>query len=602
MKEYSCGELTASDIGKKVKLAGWVHTIRDHGNIIFVDLRDWKGITQVVVKKDDVGDEKYDELGRLPRESVIEIEGKVTERPKGTENEDLKTGEIEVSNCDFKILTKCAQTLPFHWADVTEPTKESLRLKYRYIDLRSPRYQRNMRLRSKWLKETYDYLDEQGFLHIETPYLTKSTPEGARDYIVPSRIHQGKFYALPQSPQLFKQILMVSGVEKYFQFARCFRDEDLRVDRQPEFTQLDMEMSFVEQDDILNIIEGLLKHVFKETLSVDLETPFPRLSYEEAINRYGVDKPDTRFGMELQDLTEVIPDDVSIFKKVFENNGIIKGIKVNNYGDISNSQFKRLRNYVINDFKVKDLGSIMLREDEIKTPLSRFTSQEVIDDIIDNMSAEKGDLILFIGGDEEKVHQALGELRLKLAKERDLIPKDKFNFLWVVDFPLFEYNYDEQRWTAMHHPFTSCKKEFLDNFDTDPGNALANAYDIVLNGYEIGGGSIRIHDLDVQRRMFNTLGLSDEEVEVNFKFLMGAFRYGAPPHGGIALGIDRILMLMTDEESIRDVIAFPKNRNAQLPIGDAPSPISKEQLDVLGIELKEEVMVELNKEKEKKKS
>jgi aspartyl-tRNA synthetase len=595
MKQIGCGDLRASDDGKTVSLSGWVHTIREHGDAFFIDIRDVSGITQCLFKKSKMDDAKLAEMTKLSRESVITVHGKVVKRPSGTENKKLLTGEIEVQVDRIDVLNK-AEPLPYHFKDA-EKSDPSIRLRYRYIDLRNPDLQRILKIRSKIYGEVRKYFESKNFYEIETPMLTKSTPEGARDYLVPSRVHKGKFYALPQSPQLYKQMLMMSGMERYYQIARCFRDEDLRPDRQPEFTQIDIEMSFIDREDIITLIEGLLSHLWDSILGIKIKTPFPRMSYKEAMDRYGCDKPDTRFGMELKELTDIIPKDIEIFKSIFENKGIIKAIKVDGQGAMSKKTIEKWRRF-IRTFKAKDLGIISIKGSEVSTPLSRYTTPEVIQKIVARMDAKDGDLICFIGGEPAIVNRSLSELRLALAKELNLIPKDKFNFLWVIDFPLFEWDEEEKRWVAMHHPFTSCKKEFLDTFDTDQGSAIANAYDIVLNGYELGGGSIRIHNPEVQERMFKALGIPPEIAQINFSFLIEALKYGAPPHGGLAIGLDRLTMLMAGTENIQDVIAFPKTRAAVLLLGDAPNVVTNEQLEILGIELTEETKELLRKEKE----
>ncbi len=595
MKEYSCGSLRSSEVGKKVTVSGWVHAIRDHGNTYFIDLRDWEGIIQIVTKRAEINEELNKRIKAINRESVIEVRGIVRNRPEGTENKKLPTGEVEVEIESLRILN-LSQPLPYHFKD-HEKASIPVRLKYRYIDLRHPKLQYNIKTRARITSETRKFLDSQGFFEIETPMLTKSTPEGARDYLVPSRIHKGKFYALPQSPQLYKQMLMISGFEKYYQIARCFRDEDLRPERQPEFTQIDLEMSFISQDDIINIVEDLLAHLFDKILNKKIRTPFPRLTYKEAMSRYGVDKPDTRFGLELVEITDLIPKDVSIFKEVFEKNGIMSAIKIEGHGNISNKSFNKWRSYV-QKFKTKELANIKLIDNTIKTPLTKYLNDKVMKKIIKKLGAKEGDLIVLAGGKSSSVYRGLGELRKKLGKDLNLIPEDQFNFLWIVDFPLFEWNEEEKRWAAMHHPFTSCKKEFIDSFEDNPGDVLANAYDIVLNGYEIGGGSIRIHDPEIQEKAFKVLGIPPEIAEQNFSFLIEALKYGAPPHGGLAIGLDRLVMLMVDELGIREVIAFPKTKMAVLPLGDAPSQVLDEQLDVLGIELKPEIRLLLDKKKQ----
>ncbi|MFX1276161.1 MAG: aspartate--tRNA ligase [Promethearchaeota archaeon] len=596
MKDHSCGILRSSDEGKKVTIAGWVHAIRDHGNTFFIDLRDWKGLVQVVTKREELNEELNNRIQAINRESVIQVTGIVKKRPEGTENKKLPTGEIEVEIESLKILNS-AEPLPYHFKDKKKASLP-VRLKYRYIDLRHPKLQENIKTRAKITSETRIFLDSQGFIEVETPMLTKSTPEGARDYLVPSRVHKGKFYALPQSPQLFKQMLMVSGFEKYYQIARCFRDEDLRPERQPEFTQIDLEMSFITQDDIINVVEGLIKHLFKTVLNRKVKTPFPRMTYKEAMSRFGVDKPDTRYGLELVEITDLIPKDVSIFKNVFEQkNGIISAINIKGQGDISNKNFNKWRAYV-QKFKTKELANIKLIDNVIKSPLTKYLSEDIIKKIIKRLGSKDGDLIILAGEKSSNVYRGLGELRIKLANDMNLIPKDQFNFLWVVDFPSFEWSEEDKRWTAMHHPFTSFKEEYLDTFQENPEEVLANAYDIVLNGYEIGGGSIRIHDPKVQEKVFKVLGIPPKIAEQNFSFLIEALKYGAPPHGGLAIGLDRLVMLMVDEPGIREVIAFPKTRMAVLPLGDAPNVVTDEQLDVLGLELKPETRLALERREE----
>ncbi len=595
MKDIACGLIRSSDIGKKITIAGWVDAIRDHGNTFFIDLRDTTGKVQVVTKREEINEGLNQIIKAINKESVLQVIGNVRPRPEGTNNKKLATGEIEVEIDELTILNS-AQPLPYHFKD---KAKQSVRLKYRYIDLRHPKLQDNIKKRAKVTSETRKYLDSQGFFEIETPMLTKSTPEGARDYLVPSRVHKGKFYALPQSPQLFKQMLMVSGFEKYYQIARCFRDEDLRPERQPEFTQIDLEMSFITQDDIIKVVEGLLQHLFTTVLNKNIKIPFPRMTYKEAMSQFGVDKPDTRYGLQLVEITDLIPKDVSIFKFVFEQkHGIISAIKIEGEGNISNKNFNKWRAYV-QKFKTKELANIKLIDKEIKSPLTKYLSEGVIKKIIKRLEAKDGDLIVLAGGKSSNVYRGLGELRIKLANDMNLIPKDQYNFLWVVDFPSFEWSEEEKRWTAMHHPFTSFKEEFLETFQDDPEEVLANAYDIVLNGYELGGGSIRIHNPELQEKVFKVLAIPPEIAEQNFSFLIEALKYGAPPHGGLAIGLDRLVMLMTDEPNIREVIAFPKTKMAILPLGDAPNTVTEDQLDILGIELTTETKLLLEK-KEKK--
>jgi len=592
-KRTDCGCLRVSDVSKEVILQGWAHSIRDHGSTIFIDIRDHYGITQLVAELSKFNEQEQKEIKSLSRESVIEIKGIVKKRPEGATNENLATGEIEVEVKTIRILNAC-ETLPYNWQDY-QTSEIFSRLRYRYIDLRNPRFQKNIETRSRIASEIRKYLEELGFLEIETPMLTKSTPEGARDYLVPSRIHKGKFYALPQSPQLYKQMLMISGFDKYYQFARCLRDEDLRIDRQPEFTQIDLEMAFIDQDDIISVVEGIMVRIFDKILNVKLQAPFPRMSYKEAMSRYGTDKPDTRYGLEIEDIMDLIPKDIPIFKDIFESKGCIKAIKADGLANLSKKKLEKLisqlRRFVRN-YKAKDIGHITIKSDKIKSPLTRFLDEKQIQKIIKRMDAREGDLILFVGAEEKIVLRTLGEVRTKLAREHDLIPQDKFNFLWVIDFPLFEWDEDEERWVAMHHPFTSCKKEFINNFDTNQAEAIANAYDIVLNGFELGGGSIRINKPEIQERMFKALGIDEKTVQRNFSFLVEALKYGAPPHGGLAIGFDRLVMLMVGEDNIREVIAFPKTKSAILPLGGAPSIVDDSQLEELGIEIKPEYKIQ----------
>lgn len=596
MEMINCGSLRATDAGKSVTLRGWIHTIRDHGNAFFIDLRDHYGITQVIFKFDEIGDQLQEQLNAITRESVVELSGVVKARPEGTANPKLKTGEIEIAGEQVTLLNAC-EKLPYNWQDADKTTLFT-RLRYRYVDLRNPKIHEYIIKRSEIVAETRRYMDGRGFLDIETPFLTKSTPEGARDYLVPSRVHKGKFYALPQSPQLFKQMLMISGFDKYYQVVRCFRDEDLRPDRQPEFTQIDLEMAFPTIDDVIDIVEGLMGALWKNVLGVELDLPFPRMTYEEAMNRFGSDKPDTRFDLEIRDITDLMPSDLRIFKDVFASEtGCIKAINATGYGNISKKKWEKLRRFV-QIFNAKDVGNITLKDGKVRSPLGRFIAQDKIDQIVERMEAHDGDLIMFIGGEQEIVHRALGELRLEVAKQLDLIPEDQYNFLWVVDFPLFEWDADEHRWTAMHHPFTRPLPESVADFDTNQKAAKAAAYDIVLNGYELGGGSLRIHEPDLQSRIFEALGITPEIVERNFSFLVEALRYGAPPHGGLALGLDRMVMLMVGVDNINEIIAFPKTRTAVLPLGNAPNIVTEDQLEELGIEIKEEYRLLLEADQE----
>lgn len=593
MKKMSCGALRASDAGKTVELMGWVHTIRDHKDTFFIDLRDWEGITQIVTHKSKLKQETIEKLNKITRESSVKIIGLVKKRPAGTENKDLPTGEIEIEIKDVDILNIC-QPLPYHFKD--ETTALPIKLKYRYIDLRNPSTQKNLIMRSKITSDVRKYFEELGFIEVETPCLTRSTAEGARAYLVPSRVHKGKFYALPQSPQLFKQMLMCSGIEKYYQIARCFRDEDLRPERQPEFTQIDLEMSYIEREDIMNVIEGLLVRLWDKFLGIKLKQPFKRMSYQEAMDRFGSDKPDTRFGWELKNITDLIPKDTKIFKDVFEKNGMICAICAEGYGDASNNDIAKIRRYVQTDFKAKDVATIAIKGG-IKTGLTKYIPQEVIDKIIKKMGAKENSMIFIIGdANKDIVYNSLGQLRLTLAKEKKIIPENQFNFLWIIDFPMFEWDSEERRWVAKHHPFTSPTKEWLDKFDTDQEHTMANSYDIVLNGYELGGGSIRNYNPEIQERMFKAIGFTPEYAKQCFEFLIDALKYGAPPHGGIALGLDRLVMIMLGADNIRDVIAFPKLSNAVLPLDNSPGVVLPEQLETLGIQLKPEIQQLLEKE------
>lgn len=593
----TCGSLRLSDVDKQVTLQGWIHAIRDHGNAIFIDIRDHYGITQLVAELTKFNQNEQKKIKSLSRESVIRASGVVSPRPEGTINKNLVTGEIELVLDNVEILNR-SEVLPYNWQDY-QTSEVVSRLRYRYIDLRNPKFQKHLETRSKIASEIRRYLEEQGFLEFETPLLTKSTPEGARDYLVPSRIHKGKFYALPQSPQLYKQMLMISGFDKYYQIARCLRDEDLRIDRQPEFTQVDIEMAFINQDDIIKVVEGMMVRIFEKILGIKIKTPFPLLTYKEAMTKYGTDKPDTRYGLELKDITDLIPKDIGIdsLREIIKNNGFIKAIKADGLSNLSKKKFQSLISHLrtfVQNYNAKDIGQITLKNDGIKSPLTRFMEENQIKKIVKRMEAKDGDLILFVGASEKIVNRTLGEVRVKLAKDFNLIPEGKWNFLWVVDFPLFEWDEDEERWVAMHHPFTSCKPEFLATFDTKQEDALANAYDIVLNGFEIGGGSIRINKPEIQERMFKALKIPPETVETNFSFLVEALKYGAPPHGGLAIGFDRLVMLMVGEDNIREVIAFPKTKSAVLPLGDAPNVVSKEQLDELGVDIKTEYKVRLD--------
>ncbi len=583
-RTHNCGELRKIDEGKEVQLAGWVSRRRDHGGLIFVDMRDRSGLVQVVFDEAAMGAEAFDKAETLRNEFVIGIRGKVRARSAETVNPKMATGEIEIVTSELRILNK-AKTPPFYIQDGVD-VDENVRLRYRYLDLRRPEMQQNIILRHRVTKIMRDYLDENGFLEIETPMLCRSTPEGARDFLVPSRLNAGQFYALPQSPQIFKQLLMVSGFEKYFQIVRCFRDEDLRADRQPEFTQLDIETSFLNQENILTLMEGLIKKIFETTLDVKVETPFLRMSWQEAMDRFGTDKPDLRFGMELQDISEYVKgSDFKVFSSVLEKGGQIKVIKVDGYANIPRKELDGLVEYV-KTYGAKGLAWIQYAEEGIKSPFKKFYSEETFEQIKQATGAETGDLLLVVGDKASVVAQALGELRLEMARRRNLIDANKLCFLWVVDFPMFEYVEEDKRYKAMHHPFTSPREEDVEFLLTEPEKVKANAYDIVLNGVEVGGGSLRIYQSDLQEKVFEAIGLTKEEARAKFGFLMDAFEYGTPPHGGIAFGLDRLVMLMAQRKSIRDVIAFPKTQSAIDPMSHAPSEVDEKQLRELHIRVK----------------
>jgi len=579
-RTHTCGQLTKKDIGKDIVLNGWVDTRRDHGNLIFIDIRDRYGLTQVVLNP-EVNAVAHGLGGQLRREFVVRIEGKVNARPDGTVNKSWVTGEIEVECSGLDIITK-SLPLPIEISDTAQSSDES-RLTYRYLDLRGEKMQRSIRDRHRIVKIVRDFYDENNFLEIETPILAKSTPEGARDYLVPSRVNPGRFFALPQSPQIFKQLLMISGFDRYMQIARCFRDEDLRADRQPEFTQIDVEMSFIDENDIMNIHEKLMQKIFKGYFNEDLKIPFPRYDYKEVINRWGIDRPDIRFGLELVDFTGILgSDNFNAFNAVVKDGGVIKGIVVEGKADFSRKDIEALEEFV-KIYKAKGLASFKIL-DAVEGSLVKFFSEKTIAALKEKSGAKKGDIILVVAGPEKVVHDSLGFLRPHLAQKLNLI-KQKWNFLWVKDFPMFEWDEEEQRPKAMHHPFTSPKKEDLDFLESDPLKVRSNAYDMVLNGIEIGGGSIRIHTPELQARVFATLGISKEEAKEKFGFMMDAFKYGAPPHGGIAFGLDRMIMLFVNSESIRDVIAFPKNKAAVSLMDGSPSGVDDKQLRELHIKL-----------------
>ncbi|MBQ0067765.1 MAG: aspartate--tRNA ligase [Phascolarctobacterium sp.] len=576
-----CGKLDETQAGKEIVLCGWVSKRRDHGGLIFVDLRDRSGIVQVVADPDaTAADFKVAE--DIRNEYVIKVSGVIRLRDADTINPNLPTGKIEVVASAIEVLNP-AKNPPFYIQDGID-TDENLRLKYRYLDLRRPEMQRNLILRHKVTKLMRDYFDSRDFIEIETPMLCKSTPEGARDYLVPSRVNPGKFYALPQSPQIFKQILMVAGMERYFQIARCFRDEDLRADRQPEFTQLDIEMSFIDVDDILDMMEGLIQYVFKGALGADIKAPFYSMTWDDAMNNYGSDKPDLRFEMPLFDLSEVVKgSDFKVFNTILEAGGVVKGINVKGYAAIPRRALDGLVEFV-GIYGAKGLAWVQVQPDgSVKSPIAKFFSEEQMAKIVAGAKAEPNDLILLVADKWNVTTQALGALRIEMAKRRNLIDPDKLAFLWVIDFPMFEYSEEDKRWVAMHHPFTMPRDEDLPLLETNPGKVYAKAYDMVLNGTEIGGGSIRIHRRDIQKRIFKAIGLTDEEAEQKFGFMMGAFEYGAPPHGGLAFGLDRLVMIMAKRSSIRDVIAFPKTKDASCLMTAAPDMVDEKQLRELHI-------------------
>ena len=584
-RTHTCGELRESNIGKSVVLNGWVAIRRDLGGVIFIELRDRFGLTQVVFEPSYNLDSH--EHGKKHRsEFVISIEGKVRKRPEGTENPALPTGNIDVM-VDHLVILNHADTPPFAIEDNID-AHEDLRLKFRYLDLRRPEMQKSLLLRHKMYLLTRKYFDQNGFVEIETPILMKSTPEGARDFLVPSRLHKGKFYALPQSPQTYKQILMVAGMDRYFQIVKCFRDEDLRADRQYEFTQIDVEMSFVDVEDIFEIVEGLMKIFYKEVLGMELETPIKRLGFDEAMEKYGSDKPDLRFGLEMVTLNNVFEkSDFRVFREALDGNGIVTGLVAKGCGDYTRNQLD-----VLTDF-VKKLGAggliwMRVKENDVEAPIAKFLTEEEKKSLVSLLNAESGDLLLLLSGNKLKTLNIMGHLRLEMAKRMNLIqPDSKPALLWVTDFPLFEWDEDTKRFYAMHHPFTSPRVEDIPLMDTDPAQVKARAYDLVLNGNEIAGGSIRIHDSALQAKMFNALGISDEEAQEKFGFLTGAFKYGAPPHGGIAFGFDRLAMLFAGRHSIRDVIAFPKTSSGISLMDESPSSVDENQLKELHIRVRQ---------------
>lgn len=586
MKDFSrshyCGRVREADINSKATAMGWVQTNRDMGGIIFIDLRDKTGVLQVVFDSKNFNQEQFSQIEGLRGEYVIAVSGTVRERDEETYNPKIPTGTVELMAEDFRVLSK-SNPLPFPIDDNIE-VREDLRIKHRYLDLRRPKMYKNFLLRNKTLKSIRNYLEDKEFMEVETPILTKSTPEGARDYLVPSRIHQGEFYALPQSPQVFKQLLMVSGFDRYYQVARCFRDEDLRADRQPEFTQVDIETSFLNKEEILNILEDLFKSVFREVMDLDFKEPFPRMTYQEAMDSYASDKPDIRFGMKIVDVTkEVKNSSFKVFTDTLKNNGVVRSINIKGGNAFTRTEIEELTEKAIS-YGAKGMAWIGIDEERnLRTILTKYFSEEDMEALLTKMEVEPGDFLIFCADELEVVYKTLGPLRLDIGDKLGLRRKDDYKFLMVVDFPQFEYSEEEDRYVAMHHPFTMPVAEDLDKMELDPLNVRAESYDVVLNGIELGSGSLRIYDPNVQERMFKLLGISDEEIDRRFGHIIEAFQYGTPPHGGFAFGLDRLIMLMAQEDSIREVIAFPKNREAQCLLTNAPSIVDDKQLEDLGI-------------------
>ena len=584
-RSHRCTEVSSANIGEKVTVMGWVQKRRNLGSLIFIDLRDRSGLLQIVFDEESVGAEGFAKAGTLRSEYVVAVEGTVQKRSAAV-NENLKTGDIEVIATDIRILSE-AETPPFQIEENSQ-TKDEVRLKYRYLDLRRPDIQKNLMLRSKVAYLMRDFMAKEGFLEIETPMLCKSTPEGARDYLVPSRVHPGHFYALPQSPQLYKQLLMCSGYDRYFQIARCFRDEDLRADRQPEFTQADMELAFVDVEDVLDVNERLLKYIFKEAIGVDVTLPLPRMPWQEAMDRFGSDKPDTRFGMELCDVSKVVEGcGFSVFTGALENGGSVRGINAKGQTGMPRKKIDKLVEFA-KGYGAKGLAYLAVNEDgTYKSSFAKFMTEDELKALVSAMQGEPGDLLLFAADKNKIVWNVLGALRLELAKELDLLDPNQYNFLWVTEFPLLEWSDEENRFMAMHHPFTMPMEEDWDKIDSDPGSVRAKAYDIVLNGTELGGGSVRIHQDDIQEKMFEVLGFTKERAHEQFGFLLDAFKYGVPPHAGLAYGLDRLVMHMVHADSIRDVIAFPKVKDASCLMTQAPGIVDKKQLEELGLEVEE---------------
>ncbi len=579
-RTHKCGEISKADIGSEVVVMGFTNSVRNLGALNFINVRDISGIVQTVFSTDNA--EMYEKASKVRGEYVLAVKGIVKAREEAAINKDMATGEIEIEATELRILSG-AKTSPFYIVENSD-VKEELRLQYRYLDLRRPDMQRKMILRSKVAKIVRDYYEDNGFLEIETPILVKSTPEGARDYLVPSRVHNGSFYALPQSPQQYKQLLMLAGMDRYFQIAKCFRDEDLRADRQPEFTQIDLEMSFVDEEEVMTINEGLLKRVFKEIKGIDIETPFIRMPYAEAMDRFGSDKPDTRFDLEIKDISSVVADcDFGVFTSAIQNGGSVRAINAKGLGDkISRKNIDSLGEFV-KTYKAKGLAWIKINPDGVQSPIAKFFDEAKMNEILSAVDAKENDVIFIVADTNSVVYASLGALRCEIAKRYDLIDPNKYNFLWVTDFPLLEYDEEENRYVAMHHPFTAPKDEDLDLLDTDPGKVRAKAYDIILNGVELGGGSMRIYNSDLQQKMFEVIGLESKDIQARFGFLIEAFKYGAPPHGGMAYGFDRMLMLLDGCDSIRDVIAFPKVQNASELMTSSPDTVDPKQLEELGI-------------------
>ena len=584
-RSHRCTEVTKAEIGSTVTLMGWVQKSRNKGGIVFVDLRDRSGIMQIIFENGEIDEQRFEKAGRLRSDFVIAVKGHVEAR-SGAVNPNLPTGEIEVRATELRILSE-AETPPFP-IEENSKTRDEVRLKYRYLDLRRPDLQRNMMLRSQVSTLVRQFLAKEGFLEIETPTLIKSTPEGARDYLVPSRVHPGSFYALPQSPQIFKQLLMCSGYDRYFQLARCYRDEDLRADRQPEFTQIDMELSFVDVEDVLDVNERMLAFLFKEVLGVEVQLPIQRMTWIDAMNRFGSDKPDLRFGMELTDVSEVVKDcEFAVFKGALEQGGSVRGINAKGQGAMPRKKIDKLVEFA-KGYGAKGLAYIAIGEDgTVKSSFAKFMKEEEMAALITAMDGQNGDLLLFAADKTKLVWDVLGALRLELAKQIELLDKNEYRFVWITEFPLLEWSEEEERFMAMHHPFTMPMEEDLQYLDTDPGRVRAKAYDIVLNGNEIGGGSVRIFQDDIQSKMFEVIGFTPEEAQKQFGFLLDAFKYGVPPHAGLAYGLDRLVMLMAKVDSIREVIAFPKVKDASCLMSEAPDVVDEKQLEELGIAIRE---------------